>query len=74
MEPKCNEDVVKDIEVLIDGFANSVLKLVCPLEFNEEAGDKCDSIVVLTPNKTADQPKLKSLLLPLIDIFDSLKH
>ena len=66
--------MVEEIEKVIDGYSNDVLNLLCPQEYSIEVGEKCDSIMGQTPALKTEEPRPKSMLIPLIKIFESLKN
>ena len=75
------EDVKQCTKKTIDFVTNYVHKLIDPMIFvlcNEysQPSDKCDKMVRQTPNRTDDQPKYQSFLMPVIAIamsFDDEK-
>ena len=73
-QPKCSEPLVKEIDRLVEGFATDVLSLICPLEYQGKVGDKCESIIQLTPQITSTKLRTKSMLMPIVNIFNSLKN
>lgn len=65
----CTDNDYTEFERLIDGFAIEILNLLCG-EYTEDS-DKCSALIKQTP-KNKSRRKAKSMLLPMIDVLESL--
>lgn len=59
-----------EVENIIDGFASSILNLLCG-DYVEDS-DKCKRIIGNTPNGTNKKPNWKSIVLSLAEILESV--
>lgn len=66
----CPESNYNEIETLIDGYSVDVLNLICG-DYTEES-DKCVKLLPKTPKKLNSQKRSKSMLIPFINILNSV--